>query len=73
MKKKILAVILSAMVALSLPTAIVAEAYYDFIDLDKKSSSNSNKNTTNKKNTSPKSNSTKIKSKNNSSKKTNHK
>ncbi|MFR7819401.1 hypothetical protein [Candidatus Pseudoruminococcus sp.] len=39
MKKKILAVILSAMVALSLPTAIVAEAYYDFIDLDKKSSS----------------------------------
>ena len=42
MKKKILAVILSAMVALSLPTAIVAEAYYDFIDLDKKSSSNSN-------------------------------
>lgn len=42
MKKKVLAAILSAMVVLSLPTAIVAEAYYGFIDLDKKSSNSSN-------------------------------
>ena len=42
MKKKILAVVLSAILALSLPTAMIAEAYYGFIDLDQKSSGNSN-------------------------------